>query len=222
MENSEYAESAFLARTSPIIGDTIKESQLLKLSETLRKSIHLSSLVIPFSYRYLLGYNRRLGFSLILLAFSISIVIEFHRFWQRGFRKTFHRMFGLILRNHELRDFTGATYMLFSAMLCVAFFEPHIAACAMAFLSIGDTFAALVGMNFGKRKFLGMNKSFEGSIACFVSCFIFGLLWLHNPFLALVGALTATIAELGKIPLDDNIKIPLSSGLVMTIVSIVI
>lgn len=191
------------------------------LSETLRKSIHLSSLVIPFSYRYILGFNRRLGFSILLVAFAISLVIEFHRFWQRSFRKTFNRLFGMILRRHEQRDFTGATYLLFSAMVCVAFFEPIIASCAMAFLSIGDTFAAIVGMSFGKRKFTGMNKSLEGSIACFVSCFIFGLLWLRNPILALGGALAATIAELGRIPLDDNLKIPFGAGLVMTILYII-
>ena len=194
----------------------------MKLSETLRKSIHISSLVIPFTYRYLIGFNRRLGFSLLLIAFTVSMIIEFHRFWQRGFRKTFHKIFGLILRRHEMRDFTGATYLLFSAMLCVAFFEPLIASCAMAFLSIGDTFAALIGMNFGKRKFLGMSKSLEGSIACFVSCLIFGLLWMKNPVLALGGALTATLAEMSKIPIDDNLKIPLSAGVVITALSIII
>jgi len=194
----------------------------VKLSETLRKSIHISSLVIPFTYRYLIGFNRRLGFSLLLIAFTISMIIEFHRFWQRGFRKTFHKIFGLILRRHEMRDFTGATYLLFSAMLCVAFFEPLIASCAIAFLSIGDTFAALIGMNFGKRKFLGVSKSLEGSIACFVSCLIFGLLWMKNPVLALGGALTATLAEMSKIPIDDNLKIPLSAGVVITALSIII
>ncbi|GAB1468385.1 SEC59/DGK1/VTE5 family protein [Candidatus Cloacimonadota bacterium] len=197
------------------------------LSEALRKSIHLSSLVIPFSYRYILGFNRRLGFLLLLVAFSISLVIEFHRLWQRSFRKTFNRIFGMILRRHEQHDFTGATYLLFSAMVCVAFFDPLIASCAMAFLSIGDTFAALVGMSFGKRKFIGMSKSLEGSLACFVTCFIFGLFWLKNPnwvypVLALGGALMATFAEVGKIPLDDNLKIPFSAGLVMTILSIII
>ena len=161
-------------------------------------------------------------FSLLLLAFIISMVVEFHRFWQRGFRKTFNRIFGLILRRHELRDLTGATYLLFSSMLCVALFEPLIASCAVAFLSVGDTFAALVGMNLGKRKFMGMSKSMEGSIACFVSCLIFGLFWMKNPFLALGGAFTATIAELGGIPLDDNLKIPLGAGLIMTILSIII
>jgi dolichol kinase len=62
----------------------------------------------------------------------------------------------------------------------------------------------------------------EGSLACFVSCAIFGLWWLSNPWLAVIGALTATAAELGKLPLDDNIKIPFTSALVMSIVSIFI
>jgi dolichol kinase len=188
----------------------------IHLSETLRKSIHISSLLIPFAYKYVLGFNRRLAFSILLVCFAISLSVEFHRFWQKTFRRTFHRMFGLILRRHELRDFTGATYLLFSAMICVAFFEPVIAFCAMAFLSIGDTFAAMVGMNFGKRRFIGSRKSLEGSLACFASCFIFGLLFLEQPLMALTGALTAAVAELVNIPVDDNVKIPLASGLVMT------
>lgn len=192
------------------------------LSETLRKTIHLCSLVIPLSYRYLLDYNRRLGFSILLVSLIISMVIEFNRFWQRSFHKTFHRIFGLILRRHELKDFTGATYLIFASLFCVAFFEPRIAAASIAFLSIGDTFAALVGVNFGHRKFLNSKKSFEGSLACFVSCLIFGMLWLGDPRLIVAGALSATLAELCTIPLDDNIKIPLFSGFVMTIVSILI
>lgn len=195
-------------------------SYMGNLHETLRKSIHLSSLVIPLGYRYLLLYNRRLGFTLLLYALIVSLVIEFNRFWQRSFRKTFHRIFGMILRRHELKDFTGATYLIFASLLCVAFFEPRIAAASIAFLSIGDTFAALIGINFGKRRFSRNNKSLEGSLACFVSCLIFGLWWLPNPWLASTGALAATAAELGNIPLDDNITIPLTAGLVMTIVSV--
>jgi dolichol kinase len=95
---------------------------LIQLGETLRKSIHLSSLIIPLGYRYLLSFNRSLGFSILLIAFTISLVIEFYRFWQKGFRKTFHRIFGIILRKHEFKDFTGATYMLFAAvLLCLLF-----------------------------------------------------------------------------------------------------
>ncbi|MCB5295730.1 MAG: phosphatidate cytidylyltransferase [Candidatus Cloacimonetes bacterium] len=193
-----------------------------RLSETLRKSIHLSSLVIPLGYRYILNYNRRITFTIVLIALVVSLVVEFHRFWQRSFRKTFYRLFGMILRKHELKDFTGATYLLVSSLLCIAFFDEPIAAAAIAFLSIGDTFAALIGMNFGKRKFIRNNKSLEGSLACFVSCSVFGLWWLGNPWMAILGALAATSAELGEIAVDDNIKIPLASALVMSLVSVFI
>mgnify|MGYP000866491443 FL=1 len=189
-----------------------------RLNETLRKSIHLSSLLIPFGYRYILGYNRRVAFVMLLAALVISLVIEFNRFWQRSFRKTFHRIFGLILRKHELKDFTGATYLLVASLLCVAFFDEPIAAVSIAYLSIGDTFAALIGMNFGKHN----HKSMEGSLACFVSCAIFGLWWQANPWQAIVGALAATAAELSNVALDDNIKIPLASALAMTLVSLFI
>ncbi|MDP2172907.1 MAG: phosphatidate cytidylyltransferase [Candidatus Cloacimonadaceae bacterium] len=195
---------------------------MIELSETLRKGIHISSLVIPFSYRYLLGFNRKLAFYILLAAFIINLTIEFHRFWQKSFKKTFYRIFGLILRRHEMRDFTGATYLIFSAMICVAFFEPLIAFCAMAFVSIGDTFAAIIGINFGKRKFLGMRKSLEGSLACFVSTFIFGLFFLNSPVQALFGSIAATVAELVNIPVDDNLKIPVFSAIVMTLTGILI
>jgi len=196
---------------------------MVKLSEKLRKSIHLSSLLIPFSYKYILGFShRRLAFALLLAAFVVSLTIEFYRLWQRSFGHTFYRLFGMILRRHELRDFTGATYLLFSSMLCVAFFEPLIAFCAIAYLSIGDTAAALVGMSWGKRKFLGMSKSLEGSLGCFLITLIFGMIFLNHPILAVVGALAATTAELWKIPVDDNVKIPLSSGIALTLASILI
>lgn len=195
---------------------------LIQMSETIRKSIHISSLLIPFAYKYLLHFNRRIGFTLLFLALVFSLIVEFSRFRQKSFRKNFMRLFGLILRKHEWRDFTGATYLIFSSMLCVAFFEPTIAFCAMAFVSIGDTFAAMIGMNFGKRKFLGMNKSLEGSIACFASTLIFGLFFLHHPIIAVGGALTATLAELWNIPVDDNVKIPLISGVAMSLLSVVI
>jgi len=41
-----------------------------------------------------------------------------------------------------------------------------------------------------------------------------------SPWVYTIGALSATLAELWIIPLDDNVKIPLISGLSMTFVHI--
>lgn len=195
---------------------------MLHLKESLRKSIHLSSLVIPFSYRYILGFNRKLMFFIILTAFVIMLIIEFHRFWQKSFRKTFWRMFGLVLRRHEVRDFTGATYLLFAAVVCIAFFEPIVAFFALAFLSLGDTFAAMVGINFGKRKFRHLDKSLEGSLACFSICFIFGLVFGGHPLMVFTGALAATLAEVSRLPIDDNVEMPIFAAIVMAITRVFI
>ncbi len=191
------------------------------IKETLRKSIHLSSMVIPLTYRYILHNNRTLMFRIVLVLCILAIIIELIRLERPTVKRIFHKLFGLLLRSHERKDFTGATYMMVSSVLCVAFLSPTICFCSMAFLSIGDTFAAIIGMPFGKRKIAGTKKSLEGGIACFTSTFIFGLFFLP-PFIALAGALATTLSEISNIPVDDNIRIPLIAGIVMSLVSIFI
>ena len=78
---------------------------MIHLKETLRKSIHIGSLSIPLFYRYVLGFEHRDWMSYLLLAaFMVCMVVEFHRFWQKSFRKTFWKIFGIVLRKHEVRD----------------------------------------------------------------------------------------------------------------------
>ncbi len=195
-----------------------------KSSEAIRKLIHISSLVIPFTYRFILNYNRLLMFILLFVTLVIALAMELYRLQMPSFRKMFHKLFGLILRRHERGDFTGATFLVFSSLLCVVFFKPIIAFLAISYLSIGDTFAAVIGMSLGKRKFLGQNKSIEGSLACFTSILVFSIIFGTglNPWVFAVGALAATLAELWNIPVDDNIKIPIFSGIVMSLVNILV
>ncbi|MDP8267732.1 MAG: phosphatidate cytidylyltransferase [Candidatus Tenebribacter davisii] len=156
---------------------------------------------------------------LILIPLTIiALIIDIARLEHKTSKRIFLNLVGDMLRKHEIHNFTGATYMMISAVICIGFFPANIAVAALAFLAIGDTLAALVGIPFGKRKILSTNKSFEGSLACFVGCFIFGLFFI-NPVVALTGASTAAIAEISKIPIDDNIKIPITSGLVMSFVN---
>ena len=187
-----------------------------KQVEFARKLIHISSIVLPLSYRYIFNNNRQTAILVFLVLVIASIVIELLRLENKNFRKYFYFIFGVMLRRHEIHNFTGASYLLVSAIVCIAFFPPDIAFVAMAFLSIGDTFAALVGINFGKRKFKNSKKSFEGTLACFASTFLFGIFFLH-PSIALSGAIAASVAELVNIPIDDNVKIPVLSCVAMSI-----
>lgn len=191
-------------------------------NEVIRKSIHVCSLIIPFSYRYIFNYNRLLMFLILLGALILDFAIEMARLEQPTFRKLFHKLFGPLLRRHERRDFTGATFVILSAMLCTAFFKPEIAFLSMSYLAVGDTLAATVGMTKGKRKYLRQNKTLEGSLACFVGILIFSLIFGNriNPLIYVVGCLMATLAEIWNIPVDDNIKIPISAGIAMSLFNI--
>ena len=156
---------------------------------------------------------------LVLIPLTVTaLIIEIARIEHKTFKRIFYNLVGILLRKHEIHSFTGATYLMISAVLCIGFFPAEIAVVSLAFLAIGDTLAALVGIPLGKRKILKTSKSLEGSLACFAGCFVFGLFFL-NPVVALIGAFTATVAEFSRIPIDDNIKIPIVSGLVMSFVN---
>lgn len=197
--------------------------------EFIRKSVHTFSIIIPLSYRYIFDYNKNISIIVFGIMALIAIVVEFIRFKKHSIKLLFNEIFGFLLRDHEFSNLTGATYLLTSSLLCIAIFPADIAFISISFLSIGDTVAALIGIRFGKRKIIFTKKSLEGSIACFVCCFIFSVIFLDNLDLttygiwviSLFGALAATIAESSKVYLDDNIKIPIFSALVMTIVYLV-
>jgi dolichol kinase len=189
--------------------------------EISRKAVHISSLLLPLAYRYVFHSNKKFAFTFLLPLTLLALIVEIARLEHRTVKRIFYNVFGIMLRKHELHEFTGATYLLISSLFCIAVFPKDITFVALAFLAIGDTLAAIIGISYGKRKLLRTKKSLEGSLACFIGTFIFALFFLH-PFIALVGAFFATVAEFSSIPVDDNIKIPLISGFFMSLANIIV
>jgi len=109
---------------------------------------------------------------------------------------------------------------MLGAFLTVFLFNGIIAIISVLFLILGDIAAAMFGRAFGKTKIYG-KKSLQGSAACFVTCLTVGLIGLWGvptcEFIALTGALTATLVELFNPEfLNDNLTIPLASAFAMT------
>jgi dolichol kinase len=102
---------------------------------------------------------------------------------------------------------------MIAALLSVIVFDHDVAIAALGFLVLGDAAAAIVGKRFGKPLYWG--KSPHGSVACFGICLAVGIPLLGSPGLALIGALAATLAEALPSPLDDNLRVPIFSGIAM-------
>ncbi|MFH1699993.1 MAG: diacylglycerol/polyprenol kinase family protein [Candidatus Zixiibacteriota bacterium] len=182
-------------------------------AEFIRKGIHLFALVIPVGYA-LVTFQTAVFW--VSLSAAVAIFIDISRFRDWKVWKYLSIVLMPIIRDHEVKGgFTGASYILTTALICIIFFPKPIAIAALVFIIIGDTAAALVGRKYGKHK-LCRKKSIEGSLACLASLAVVSFLipGLPTP-IGLVGALTATLAEAFCGRLDDNLFVPISSGLVM-------
>ena len=178
----------------------------------------MGALIVPCGY-YLLGLNKGQMLSIMVPAFLAMTLIDIARLRNWSFWNKFARpILSPIIRTHELEgDFTGAFYILGSFCLTIFLFDKPLAIAAIAFIIVGDTFAALIGRKFGKHKF--RSKSVEGSLGCFVGASIVAFLTPDLPLtVGVIGALVATVTEAVSFNIDDNVSVPLVSGLVMHIV----
>ncbi len=194
------------------------------IEEVLRKGIHFGSIVIPgFAI-----FVPRTDMVLFLAASALALLlIDILRSRSRVFRRFFLGLFGKVLRGKEQDGaMTASTVLVASAALTLLLYRTEIAVSALVFLSVGDTFAALIGTRYGKIKLVS-GRTLEGSLAALLSCLTasIGLLYLSGVFgwdltpkgLA-AGAVAATLAELFEMPLDDNLRIPVFAGLIMELV----
>lgn len=180
--------------------------------ELRRKSIHLLGLVVPILYFFTSRDLIIIGVGALL---TLALAAELLKGVVPGVRVIFLRIFSPILRSQEQKGgLTGATYFLIGSFLCILLFDKTLAIVCLCFLTLGDLCAALIGKQWGRIK-LFSRKSLEGSLACFVVCTAAALLIGLHPVVAIAGALVATLIELLPVGVDDNVTIPLISGLAM-------
>ena len=190
---------------------------MIPKSEYIRKLIHLSNLIIPISYYYVFQDKR---FFLISLFFFVLIflAIDFFRDKNKYIKILFNLFFNRMMRKHELDGaLTGASWVMISAFFTILIFPKNIAILSLIFMSVGDTVAGLVGRRIGKLK-IG-EKTLEGFLFGFLVCAIISYNYKLIPFsISIYGSLVGMIFEVLPLPLDDNLKIPLSSASIMFLI----
>lgn len=185
--------------------------------ELARKTIHLSSAIIPLLY---LITPRAISLAILALVVCVFVLMEVVRRGDSAVGKFVNFLFGFMLRGSESGNFTGATWVVISGWIAIFLFPKSIAVAVLLMLSISDSLASLVGITFGRTR-LFSGKSLAGSGAFFLSALAIGLICLPaKPLTALAGAFAATIAEaldlhIGKLHVNDNLLIPLIAGGVM-------
>lgn len=184
------------------------------VQETRRKLFHLFSAF--YAVLYLAAGRERTLWILGPVA-ALSAVVEAVRLRRPEVNAALLRRFGGIQREKERTRPSGIFWML-TGVLATAAVVPHpdIVATAILYLTFGDGLAGWVGRVWGRIR-LG-EKSLEGSLACFLAMWLVGTLVLRpteGAPEALVGAVIGTVLEALAPPPDDNLTIPLLSGLAL-------
>lgn len=191
-------------------------NQISFSAELVRKGIHLFALTIPIGYIFV---SLPLAIFWVGLSTAVSFFIDFSRFRKWMLWSWLANIMGSIFREHEMKGgLSGATYILVTALVTIIVFPKTIAIAALTFIIIGDTAAAIVGRRYGKHRLIG-RKSLEGSAACLISLSLISVIIPGLPYQAgFAGAAAATLTELLSGKVDDNLTVPMVSGIVMIIV----
>jgi dolichol kinase len=160
---------------------------------------------------YAAGMRRTLLLMLLAAGSLVALLIELGRVRVAFVGDAFLRVTRPLLRAHEHRKWSGATWLLLSFLLVVALFPPPIAIAAMWAVSVGDASAALVGRAIGGYRIGGSPKTLAGSVACAVVTLV-GALFVADLAIveSVIGGLVSAVAEWPSAPGDDNIRIGLA------------
>jgi dolichol kinase len=196
--------------------------------EIKRKLLHIIViLAFPAAYYFLSKWQ------MLLIIFPLAVIIILSDFYRQKIpliKIIFNKLFGSILRQHELEknSWTGASFMIVSALITFSLFPKIIAICAFSILAVSDCLAALVGKKMTSKEFF--EKSIAGSIAFGISAFIIlvicGILTNQQPyyyFFGILAVFATTIIEARPsfFKIDDNLTIPLVFACTMMVFALI-
>ena len=135
--------------------------------EFKRKLVHFASSTIGLSIIYL---DREVILPILVISSVLFPLLDYLRINNKLISNFYNTYFHSITRSFESNRFTGASFVLWGALITYILFEQKIAGIALIIMSFSDAMAAIIGVGFGKTKVL--NKSLEGSFAFFMTTFI--------------------------------------------------
>ena len=203
-----------ISKILAVINGEPKHRGKLSANDIFRELIHASGFFIPV-VTGLVGVP--------LVAVSIIVVLGFYA-TSEYLRTEGKRMpiINLITRKaasqNELYQLVLApAYFAIGILFTLVLFPAPANSAAIAIFSLGDSAASIFGRYFASTPLpFNKDKSLEGSAAGFFFAFLAGSVFV-SPLTALAGAAVAMFIEYLPLPVNDNLLIPLTTGLALTL-----
>jgi dolichol kinase len=189
---------------------------LSKRPSWLRKLMHLATAIVPAA-GWLLSYWLSLALALALLLASLAVEGA-RRLWP-WLNQLLWRLLPSVFRPWEGRRVLGVTWLALGMAATLLLYGQDAGGTAVLFLAWGDPVAEFVGRRWGRP---GAAKTLVGSLGCLAACLLAGFVGVGlgglSVWAVLVGAVAATVFERWSFPPDDNVWMPVLSGLAISVV----
>ena len=214
---SDYVIKDNLMEILPIIEQKLKSSpRSISRNEAIREIIHASGFFVALATKHL-----GIFLTITLLSFTalVYMVSEFARVEKRNI-PVISSITLNAATDYERFEFTlTPVFLALGIVLSLLFFSTPINFAVIAVISLGDSAASIFGRLFGKNAVpYNKGKNLEGSLAGFAFAFL-GASYFLNPLLALVAAAIGMFVETLPLPVNDNLSIPLITGMVLTVLA---
>lgn len=208
------------------------EDQSLALRSDLhitRKLWHMGTGVFGlFIYNQFQLSANSMAWGLLTLAIT-AVVIEISRLKINAINKIVLKVMKPFLRESERNSISGFPFYALGISLAFLMFDEKIAVLSALFLMFSDPISSLFGVLYGKDKIIG-NKSLQGAMAGFIVCYILTFLYgayyfrpgIELLIFSLVAGVIGSVSELCSVIVDDNLSIPVVSGLGITLLNLII
>ncbi len=180
--------------------------------EFFRNIIHCCAALIPW-IAHLFGVPKTLVL-LCTLSFLYTISELSHLRYPHVYS-----VIDLADRNQSHRFFIlGPLSLALGVSIVLYFFSSTIATAAIFSLAFGDSISSVIGVRFGKHRLPYGHKSWEGSLSCFLA--VAGMLMFlgNDPWIAVLVAGIATLAESTPVRDLDNILVPTCTAISLEII----
>lgn len=191
-----------------------------------RKVWHMMTGILGLTVFYRLHLSASSTATTLLIFSVASFAVEFLRLRNEKINNLLMSVMRPVMRESEKNSVSGMPFYALGVSLSLFFFPTKVAILSILFLIFADPIASFFGILYGRDKILP-NKSLQGTIAAFAVCYIatlsYGLVHTGSSMNVLVfaifGGLIGALSEMCSQFVDDNLCIPVVSGLGLTILN---
>lgn len=193
----------------------------------LRKLWHISTGSLGLFFFVRSAESQKFWAILILGIAIAGFMIDFIRNRIPAVNGIVIKMMGPLMRRSEKEGMSGLPFYALGVSISLFFFSRDIAIVSSMFLVFSDPLSSFFGVLYGKDKILP-NKSLQGAVAGFFTCYLITLFYAMNTttlgthllvFSIVAGVIGAASELVSAFNIDDNLTIPVLSGLGMTLLN---